>query len=145
MNFTLEIYKQQLTSLKRGKAAVGLSKAKPLFLVTLLDYLPFCNNNRIPFGINLFREMYKTNRTVLAPDCKTPYEVPFFHLNTEPFYTLLWIDPGTPSKIFHTPSGKFLRDNLQYAKIDDELWELLQDPENREYLRQAIINQYLKD
>ena len=28
-------------------------------------------------------------------------------------------------------------------KLDDELWELLQDPGNREYLRNCIIKHYL--
>lgn len=145
MDYTLEIYKHQLTSLKRGRTSFGLSKAKPLFLITLIDFIPVCKENQIIFGTNLFSEMYDTNRLIYASECRTPYEVPFFHLHSEPFYSLEWFDASITSKISHTPSGKFLRENLRYAKLDDELWELLQDPENREYLKQAIIDQYLKD
>ena len=43
----------------------------------------------------------------------------------------------------HTPSAKYLREHLQYAKLDDELWELLQDAENREYFKQNIMNRYI--
>ncbi len=39
--------------------------------------------------------------------------------------------------------GKYLRENLLYAKLDDELWELLQDAESREYLRESIVKRYL--
>ena len=42
-----------------------------------------------------------------------------------------------------TPSAKYLREHLQYAKLDDELWKLLQDADNREYFRRNIINRYL--
>lgn len=42
------------------------------------------------------------------------------------------------------PSGKILREYLAYAKLDDDLWELLQEENNREYLKNCIIEQYLK-
>lgn len=49
-----------------------------------------------------------------------------------------------PPSNSHTPSAAFLREHLDYAKLDDDLWEILQDPINREYLRQVIIAKYLK-
>ena len=38
---------------------------------------------------------------------------------------------------------KYLRENLLYAKFDDELWEILQDAESREYIRRNIITRFL--
>ncbi len=143
MNYTLEIYRQMLTSLKRGRASVGLSKAKPLFLISLFDYIPLSSSNVIPFGLNILKEMYKANKLYYAPDCKTPYEVPFYHLHSEPFYDLIWKQTQILTTIRHTPSSKFLRENLLYAKLDDELWDLLKNAETREYLRRNIINRYL--
>lgn len=144
-NYSLEIYRQLLTSVKRGRAVVGLSKAKPIFLISLIDYVPFLNENAIEFDCGSFKAFYKSNNDFFSPENKSGYEVPFYHLHTEPFYHLLWKCDDVVEQIQHTPSAKLLRENLLYAKLDDELWELLQDAANREYLKQAIIDQYLKD
>lgn len=145
MNYSLETYRIMLTSVKRGRSKVGYSKAKPLFLITLIDFVPFCKGNEIHFGDTTFADFYKNNQEFFAKDCATPMEVPFYHLKSESFYNLVWKNPSVTSIIKHTPSAKFLREHLLYAKLDDDLWELLQDQSNREYLKNAIINQYLKD
>lgn len=145
MNYNLEIYRLMLTSVKRGRAKVGYSKAKPLFLISLIDFVPFCRGNQIPFDSTAFAGFYKNIKDFFAKDCATPFEVPFYHLHSEPFYKLVWKCPSIAPNIKHTPSAKFLREHLLYAKLDDEPWELLQEPSNREYLKNAIINQYLKD
>ena len=44
-----------------------------------------------------------------------------------------------------SPSAKYLREHLLYAKLDDDLWELLQDTESREYIKQNIIRRYLTE
>lgn len=68
---------------------------------------------------------------------------PFFHLSSAPFYHLIWKQESESPKKSTTPSAKYLRENLLYAKLDDELWELLQDAESREYIKQNIIRRYL--
>lgn len=145
MNYSLDLYRFMLTSVKRGRAKVGFSKAKPLLLISLIDFVPLCKINQIPFRAAAFAEFYQNNKAFFAKDCATPFEVPFYHLHSEPFYELEWKDPSVASGIKHTPSAEFLREHLLYAKIDDNLWELLQEPCNREYLKNAIINQYLRD
>ena len=65
-------------------------------------------------------------------------------MSSEPFYELVWKEGTRPPILSHTPSAKYLREHLAYAKLDDDLWALLQEAENREYLRQVIIDQYLK-
>ena len=42
------------------------------------------------------------------------------------------------------PSAKFIRDNIEYAYLDNTLWDLLQDVETREYFKERIINAYLQ-
>lgn len=68
---------------------------------------------------------------------------PFFHLSSASFYRLIWKQGVEQSNKASTPSAKYLRENLLYAKLDDELWELLQDAENRDYIKQNIIRRYL--
>ena len=61
------------------------------------------------------------------------------------FYHLIWRQGLEPPVKTVTPSAKYLRENLLYAKLDDELWDLLQDAENREYLKRSIIERYLTE
>ena len=74
---------------------------------------------------------------------KIPLVVPYYHLSSTQFYHLVWQKENRPPIKGHTPSAKYLRENLLYAKLDDELWELLQDAESREYLRESIVKRYL--
>lgn len=67
---------------------------------------------------------------------------PYFHLGSSDFYHLIWKDKSIPAPSSNTPSAKYLRENLLYAKLDEELWELLQNSENRETIRKNIINRY---
>ena len=70
---------------------------------------------------------------------------PFFHLSSASFYHLIWKQGAEVLKKSTTPSAKYLREHLLYAKLDDELWELLQDAESREYIKQSIIRRYLTE
>jgi putative restriction endonuclease len=65
-------------------------------------------------------------------------------LNAEEFYHIKWNAGVVPSRQAQSPSGKFLTENVDYAYLDDTLWELLQDKEIREEFKEAIITHYLK-
>lgn len=132
------------TSIKRGNYRGTFSNAKPIFLLSLTEYIPFMTENKIGFVPKLLVDFYKTNFEHWEQNTNTAIIHPFFHLGTEPFYQIVW-KPGIIVPNFNsTPSAAFLRENLEYAKLDDALWEILQDSANREYLRQAIIAKYLK-
>lgn len=105
-------------------------------------------NNQLYFDNERFVNTFKALAEFYNDGINTafmPFFIrPFFHLGSEPFYELVWNDGVKTPNMNRTPSAKFLRENLAYAKLDDDLWEILQDPINREYLRQAIIAKYLK-
>lgn len=64
-------------------------------------------------------------------------------LQTEPFYQVIWKDENKIIRAAESPSVKQIKEYIIGMKLDDELWELLQDPGNREYLRNCIIKHYL--
>ncbi len=142
--YLLELYRNMFTSLKRGRYRGIVSNAKPIFLLSLLEAVPFIKNE-FYFDNSIITQFYQENKPLFEGKPHTPLIAPFFHLDSEPFYYLVWRDSVKPPLKSTTPSAKFLRENLLYAKLDDELWELLQEEDNREYLKQAIINQYLKN
>jgi putative restriction endonuclease len=65
-------------------------------------------------------------------------------MKSEPYYFIKWKDGVKNINASQTPSAKYLRENVEYACLDDELWELLQDSETRNELRDAIIQHFIK-
>lgn len=54
MNYVLDMYRLMFTSLRRGNTQGVYSKAKPVFLITLLDYIPLYEDNKLKWGDELF-------------------------------------------------------------------------------------------
>lgn len=137
----LELYRQMFCCLKRGNTKGVFSNAKPIFLITLLNFPSIVLKNRLEWGNVGFDFSYKENFAKLDSSKITPIWKPFYYLSSEPFYSLEW-KCSPPENMLKRPSGRLLREYLAYAKLDDELWELLQDEGNRQYLRESIMNRY---
>ena len=71
----------------------------------------------------------------------TPYQYPLYFMENELFYHLKWKAEKIKT---HTPSAKLVRENVEYAYFDDELWILLQDKSILKEFRAVIENYYLK-
>lgn len=150
MNLSIELYRDYFCSLRVGVKNGSPAVSKPLLMISVLSLIErhLLNENKIIFDNEQLKDIFKLLAEQFYSSIDTPflpfYIRPFFHLDSEPFYELVWKRGKKPTSKSHTPSAKFLRENLEYAKLDDDLWELLQVPENRAYLKQAIIDRYLK-
>lgn len=144
-NYALEIYRQMIVSIKRGNRSGVVSNAKPVFLLSLIECVPFLRENLISVGNPFLKDFYNANIQYFAPKCKAPLAMPYFHLNTCPFYSIIWKDESKQIMQAHSPSAKQLAQYIDGAKLDDELWKLLQEEENRQYLRQCLIDYYFTD
>ena len=139
----LEMYRQMFLSLRRGNTKGVYSNAKPIFLVSLLDYIASgVDSNQISWDDKSFENIYISNFNGYSTSVPTPFWKPFYYMSSEPFYQLIWKETPNDNVLKH-PSGKTLNDFLKFAKLDDQLWILLQDKENREYLKDSIITYYL--
>ncbi len=146
MDSYLAIYTDMLLSLQLGNYRGIVSLSKPLYVLAIIASIKSIENNRIYID-NLvierqFKKLYQRFQGDFAYT-RAAYIAPFFHLASSEFYHLMWNDKVEPPSMSSTPSAKYLREHLQYAKLDDKLWELLQDTDNREYFRRNIINRYL--
>ena len=146
MDSYLAIYTDMLLSLQLGNYRGIVSLSKPLYVLAIIASIKSIENNRIYID-NLvierqFKKLYQRFQGDFAYT-RAAYIAPFFHLASSEFYHLMWNDKIKPPSMSSTPSAKYLREHLQYAKLDDKLWELLQDTDNREYFRRNIINRYL--
>jgi putative restriction endonuclease len=68
--------------------------------------------------------------------------MPFWHLQSDKFW---FLEPPYPNAKNFSPSKKWLIDNIKYARLDDDLWYLLQDEAWRNKLRNFIIEKKLLD
>lgn len=156
MNLTAETYKDKILLTKRGNNHGVFSNAKPVFVLSIIDAIAegVIIGNKIRFDNNELEEIYRRNYTCFQNDSgtlfrannnTTPFSMPFFHLNAESYYHIKWIGGIVPPKQAKSPSNKYLKDCVDFAYLDDELWELLQNQEIRQEYRESIIKKFLTD
>ena len=125
--------------MKQKVSGDRVNLAKPVLLLSVFDAIEngALTSNRIHY--NAVKPFYEA----LLPKVQeepTPLKYPFFHMKSDGFWNLEW--KSSSLKIPVSPSDKFLRENLEYAKFDQALWDLLQDQKTRDFYRNAISNYY---
>lgn len=139
--FQLDLYKDAVLKITRGYYQGNPVNAKPILLIAMLDGIDndLLKNNKIVISDELI-QLYK--ETHIRYNSKvTPFYKPFYYLQFDEFWHLRWIDKEDLKTL---PNLKFLRCNVEYAYLDNALWDLLQDKETRDLFRQTIENYYLK-
>ena len=138
-----------ILSIHTGSIDGKVALSNPLYITSIIEAIEWdaLTENEIKISNEFIRKRFGQLYEQVNGNRKG-YEVsffvrPFFHLSSASFYRLIWKQGVEQSNKASTPSAKYLRENLLYAKLDDELWELLQDAENRDYIKQNIIRRYL--
>lgn len=140
MSILTQTYYDILRSIRRGSYRGEVINAKPLLVLSVIALIEngIIKNNKIYYTKDLeivFKKMAQTW------DCRvTPLFKPFYYLTYDGFWHLRW-----KTDIYNEqhPSPKFLRENIEYAFLDNALWDLLQDEESRNYFRKCIEDYYL--
>ncbi|UYZ58169.1 HNH endonuclease [Hymenobacter latericus] len=126
----------------------GEAPYKPALLLAVLDGIEdgSIQDNRVyitPELLAAFRSICRdlsTSALFRAND----FSLPFYHLSGDGFWHLRTL-PGLEVLLTASRSVKSfrnLRDTVEYAYLDAELWALLQQPAAREELRQALLLRY---
>lgn len=147
MSLKVAYYRGVLLETHRGNVHGIASNAKPYLLLSIISLIEKGSiiGNKIQFDNCELSETYTSISKLHEPHrAVTPIFKPFFHLNRESFYYLKWKSVGQIPRQATTPSAKFLRENVEYACLDEDLWELLQNPETRKELKDAIIEHFIK-
>lgn len=132
-------YKCLLLSMNVARYHGQINIAKPIMILSIIQGIEDGNikANRILYSeslINTYNTLFKRySKTAI-----TSSVYPYYYLGSEEFYFI------KGRKAHTTPSAKFLCENVEYACLDDGLWDLLQDPETRNELRDAIIDYFIK-
>ena len=142
-------YKDMMLSLNLGTKNGVVSVSKPLYILAIIDAIEWevLMENKIEFMDTFIRkrfgQLYEQVNNNRKGYESSFFVRPYFHLNSSSFYHLIWKPETEELNYSSTPSSKFLREHLLYAKLDDELWGLLQDAESREHLKRSIIRRYV--
>lgn len=126
--------------MKRNSRNGVASIAKPMYVLAIIDGIEkgVVHNNRL-FSADLFPVFSKLckNREI----DKIPFfYYPYCYLQNDGFYNFHW--KGNPTRIT-SPSAKFIREHIDYAYLDNALWDLLQDAEIRQEYKELIEKYYL--
>ena len=113
--------------------------AKALIVLSVLELISEGKDNHNHVSRADIEDKYKELQDKYS--VPTPYQYPLYFMENEMFYHLKWKKEKIKT---HTPSAKLVRDNIEYAYFDDELWELLQDKSILNEFRTVIENYYLK-
>lgn len=135
-----------LLSMTRGSYHGEPINAKPLYIIAIFKGIEDGNilGNKLPFSPSLEHLYVYTCKEYEPNKIPTPFYKPFFHSKSEPFYFIKWKGGKAIDKACRTPSAKYLRENVEYAVLDDQLWDMLQDANIREELKQSIIKYFLR-
>lgn len=137
-----QYYKVAFISIKRNALNGSYNNAKPILLLTILDEIEngSIKDNVIYYSQEL-QEAYNKNAKKYLLTNNTPLVYPYYYLHSDGFYHL----EGTQNELIFvkTPSVKYLQENVNYARLDNALWDLLQDSEGRQALREVITKHFL--
>lgn len=146
MSLKLTFYKTTIWAIGRGKKRGIPSNAKPLYILTLISLLEegSIKNNNIFYDNQLLLRYTKVCQQFEPEIPVTPLYRPYFHLSSDSFYHIKWKDDSAPKGATAAPTSKYLREHVEYAYLDEELWELLQDEGARNEIKDAIVNFFIK-
>jgi len=149
-NKNLRGYLENFSNLNTNKQQGKIAPHKVILLLSIIDLVEQgqIQSNKIELTEKLenqFKlnwEKYVDNKDVFKPIIGTPY----VHLRGESFWKLIPIkgngDKDLSTKI-NSYSTNYLRSQIQYAVIDEELFDLLQDNKNRGKFRNILISTYI--
>lgn len=140
-------YVKLFSSLHTAKIAGINAPHKAILLLTIMEMIEsgeissprIILTERFEQMFNTIWSRYIGTSLVFQPKVATP----FWHMQNEPFYRLCLNDGGDLNGIKNPYSISRLREKT-YALIDRELFEAMQDQNERAELRIVLISTYLK-
>lgn len=139
-------YIEKISKMRQGVVKGEKSLAKPALLLAVIDGISegkILHNDIVltkwleeKYSMLLLH--YSHASQILHP---TGIEKPFWHLQSDGFWHLKY-----PQSLYRqnvSPTKKWILDNVECARLDDDLWSLLQNDEWREKICKYIIDNKL--
>lgn len=123
----------------------GRAPHKPILLLSIVDGIEqgWIKGNRIELSQELIDTFFTYWNGIMGEDRNTTIALPFFHMKTEPFWQLQY-KPGK-DEYKSSPSIGGLKDRIEYAVVDEKLFELMSDPIDKLRIRKLLAETYFPD
>ncbi len=144
MSKTLSYYCQKFSRLRVDRTR-GIAPHKPILLLSVIELVEQGNlrHNRVFLSPELIATFLKFWNQLGSDAHRSDIALPFFHLRGDEFWYLK-ANPGyeeaIASRQVRLKTINALREAVQYAYLDDELFENLQNP----YSRLTLVNKLIK-
>lgn len=128
----------------------GIAPNKPILLLSIIERISQgeLRKNQILLSGELVATFLKL-WSYLEPVRKPDIGQPFFYLRSDGFW---YFKPNSGFELTVARESKArivsptaIRQAIEYAYFDDELWQLLQNPESRTVLTHTLIDSWFKD
>jgi|SRR5579883_815671 len=143
----LNYYVNKFSNLRVSRSA-GVAPNKPILLLSIIEMIS--QGQIVRNQIFLDAELIATFGRLwshLEPVRKPDIGLPFFHLTSDRFWHYQ-MKPGFELLIANKVKLRTvstIRQTVEYAYLDEELWEILQNPQSRSVLTQVLINSWFTD
>jgi putative restriction endonuclease len=123
--------------------STGVAPNKPILLLSIIELISQGEliKNQIPLSAELVATFLKL-WGYLVPERQPDIGQPFYYLKSDGFWHFQ-LKPGHQSQI--KPRTPSIRETLEYAYLDTELWDLLQNPQERSILTHTLIDSWFSD
>lgn len=117
---------------------LGTANYKPILILTVIDLISqgIINKNQISVSSELIQSFNSNWNLIGSKSYKGGLHYPFFHLQSEGFWHLKFRDSFNGSRPKTTNK---LKEAVEYAYLDSELFNFLQDELSRKELIDALI------
>jgi putative restriction endonuclease len=150
MKLNLAYYCNKFSSLKVSRTrANGIAPHKPILLLSVIELIEQgeIRHNQIPLSPELIAAFLKLWQVLGSANHNADIGLPFFHLRSDGF----WYFKAKPGFEALLSSGakvrtiSTIRQAIDYAYFDEELFALLLQPESRNVLVNALLNTWFAD
>ncbi|MCC5907959.1 MAG: HNH endonuclease [Balneolaceae bacterium] len=123
----------------------GRAPHKPFLLLAILDGVEqgWITNNRIELSQSLIETFFEYWNRMMGKDRITTISIPFYHMQSEPFWKLVYKSGKEEYK--SSPSLGGLTDRIKYAELSNEIFDLIYEPAGRNAIRSLLIRTYFSD
>jgi putative restriction endonuclease len=145
----LNYYANKFTKLRVDRAHGAVAPHKPILLLSVIELIEqdLLRANQIPLSAELIAAFLKLWQQLGSTIHSADIGMPFFHLTSDGFWHFK-ANPGFESLLDSGAKVRavgVLQQTVEYAYLDSELFELLQQPISRNFLTTALLSHWFAD
>jgi putative restriction endonuclease len=145
----LNYYANKFTKLRVDRAHGAVAPHKPILLLSVIELIEqgLLRQNQIPLSAELIAAFLKLWQQLGSTTHNADIGLPFFHLKSDGFWHFQ-PNPGFEALLATAAKVRgigVLRQAVEYVYLDEELFELLQQPTSRNLLINTLLNTWFVD